>query len=110
MSLGFARRIWLGSGESNLSLDVQRTRGHGYERRAWGAWRSLGVEPLWPTATSCFLVSCKLGLFGCCWMRFVAVGCFLLRLAVVCLCLLLRLATCCSAEPTPLYFIELSVE
>lgn len=31
----FSRRIWLGSGESNLSLDVMRSRGCGYECRVW---------------------------------------------------------------------------
>ncbi len=31
----FTRRTWLGSGESNLSLDVMRSRGCGYECRVW---------------------------------------------------------------------------
>jgi len=44
------RRTWPGPGGSNLSLDVQRSRGCGYECRAWGVWRILGVEPQWPTA------------------------------------------------------------
>jgi len=46
----FTRRTRLGSGESNLSLDVQRSRGCGYECRARGNQRSLGVKPLWPIA------------------------------------------------------------
>jgi len=50
LSSTFARRIWLGSGESNLSLDVQRSRGCGYECRVWGVWRILDIEPQWPAA------------------------------------------------------------
>ncbi len=44
------RRTRPGPGGSNLSLDVQRSRGCGYESRFCRALRSLGVEPLWLTA------------------------------------------------------------
>ena len=46
----FTRRTWPDPGGSNLSLDVQRSRGCGYECRVWGFLRILGVEPQGPTA------------------------------------------------------------